>query len=272
MSTLAQTRKARPADEWAAERVFRPLAQLLVDPAARLGIRPTSVVMVHTALGVLAAVLLKRDGSWLTSRLTPALLLQVKTVLDNLDGQLARATGQTSEVGRYLDSEMDVVVNVALLTALLGGKQGVAANLLLSFILTVDFLWEREYREARGEVFRAAPAQANDSPQLLAALKSAYTLYFVPQERLLGGLFRSRLRKLAGDSPAQPDLEAWTPLLLNRVAVNLGLSTQLLALGTCILLGRPRLYPATLPVQALSLLALQLWREHGFRAAQRNGH
>ena len=30
------------------------------------------------------------------------------TLLDNLDGQLARATGQTTETGRYLDTEGDL--------------------------------------------------------------------------------------------------------------------------------------------------------------------
>ena len=205
---------------------------------------------------MLAALLLKRGKGFTASRLAPALLLQVKTVLDNLDGQLARATGQTSETGRYLDSEMDVVVNAALLTALLGPKRGMAANLLLSFILTVEFLWEREHREARGEVFRAAPVQTNDPPRLLAALKGAYTLYFLPQEWLLGGLFRGRLRRTLGERPGQAELEAWTPLLLNRVTANLGLSTQLLALGACILIGRPRVYASSLPVQAGVLLAL----------------
>ncbi|WP_425147789.1 CDP-alcohol phosphatidyltransferase family protein [Deinococcus sp.] len=281
MSTLVQTRKARPADEWVAERIFRPLAQRLVDPLARLGVRPTSLVLVHTGLGLLAAGLIGRGQGYAASRLAPALLIQLKTLLDNLDGQLARATGQTSEVGRYLDSEMDVVVNAALLYAVLGVRRGAAANVLLSLILTVDFLWEREYRQARGETFRDATAQATDSARLLAALKGVYAIYFGSQERLLGGLFGWRLRRVlegrvlegrvlegrvTGGRGAErvlssADLQTWTPLLLTKVASNLGLSTQMLALGACLLLGRPRLYAASLPVQAGALLILQLWRE-----------
>ena len=47
-----------------------------------------------------------------------ALLLQLKTVLDNADGQLARAAGKESVLGRYLDSESDLLVNAALFAAL----------------------------------------------------------------------------------------------------------------------------------------------------------
>ena len=274
-TTLAQTRKPRPADEWTSQHLFRPLAQRLVDPAARLGIRPTTVVLLHTGLGLLAAWQLHRGQldrgrldrgrGFLASRLAPALLIQLKTVLDNLDGQLARATGQTSEVGRYLDSEMDVVVNAALLCGVLGLRGGAAATLLLSFIMTAEFVWERDYREARGEVFRAPPAQTGDHPQLLAALRGAYAAYFGPQEQLLGGLLEWRLRRLAGTDPTPQQRQTWTPLPLNTVTANLGLSSQLLGLGVCVLLGRPRLYARTLPVQAGALLALHLWRERRMR-------
>ena len=45
-------------------------------------------------------------------------LLQLKTVLDNADGQLARASGRVTLTGRYLDTEADLVVNAALFAAL----------------------------------------------------------------------------------------------------------------------------------------------------------
>ncbi len=261
MSTLAQTRKARPADEWTSSRVFRPLAQLLVGPASRANLKPTSVVLVHTGLGLFAAWQLRYGHGAVASRLSPALLIQLKTVLDNLDGQLARATGQTSETGRYLDTEMDVLVNAALLCAVLGPLGGAGATLLLSLIMTVEYLWERDYRLARDEEFRPAAVLSGDHPALLSALNGFYVAYFVPQEKLLGRLFQSRLRAMTGGTPTPADLLAYTPQLLNVVTANLGLSTQLLALGACILAGRPRLYAASLPVQAAALLALQLWRE-----------
>ena len=46
-----------------------------------------------------------------------ALLVQLKTLLDNADGQLARLTGRVTAFGRYLDSECDLLVNAALFAA-----------------------------------------------------------------------------------------------------------------------------------------------------------
>ena len=47
-----------------------------------------------------------------------AVLLQVKTVLDGADGQLARALDRVTVLGRYLDSESDLLVDAALFAAL----------------------------------------------------------------------------------------------------------------------------------------------------------
>ena len=254
MSSLEETRKQRPGQEWTAERLFRPLAQVLVDPLARRNVDPAHVVLFHTALGLLAAVQIRQG-----QRLSPALLLQVKTVLDNLDGQLARATGRTTETGRYLDTEMDLLVNLALNTAI-AGRAGLPLTLLQSLILTVDYLWERDYRAAKGEVFRDAPAQAGDNPFILNILKQFYALYFTPQELLLNGLFRSRLHRLA-PQPTPEQFQAYAPLQITQVAANLGLSTQLLVLGGCILRGKLHWYARSLLAQTLLLLAVQRWRE-----------
>jgi archaetidylinositol phosphate synthase len=256
--------KARPATELASHRLFRPLAEQLVAPLARTGVRPTQVVVVHTLLGLLAAWQIRRG-----QRLAPALLLQLKTTLDGLDGQLARATGQTTETGRYLDTELDVVVNAAVLVALLGRRRGLAATLLLSLILTTDYLWERDYREARGEVFRAGAAQAGDDPRLLALLQAVYAGYFAPQERLLGALFAWRLERVAGPDPAPAVRQAYAARLPVAVTANLGLATQLLLAGLAVAAGRGRLWPASFGAQVLLLLLVQGWRERQARAVAR---
>ncbi|WP_243398161.1 CDP-alcohol phosphatidyltransferase family protein [Deinococcus koreensis] len=228
-------------------------------PLARRNVNPAHVVLLHTALGLYAAWLIRRGG-----RLSPALLLQVKTVLDNLDGQLARATGQTTETGRYLDTEMDLVVNVALNVAI-AGRAGWPLTLLQSLIMTTEFLWEREHRGARGEVFRDPPAQAGDDPRLLTALRGVYAAYFTPQETGLARLFERRLRAITGTEPSALQRQAYTPRTINVVTANLGLSTQLLALGLCVMAGRPRWYTRSLPVQAALLVGVQLWREQQLR-------
>ncbi|KEF34064.1 hypothetical protein RDMS_09390 [Deinococcus sp. RL] len=84
--------KARPAREWASETVFRPLAGRLLPALVRRRVNPLAVVLTHTALGLLAGGLLRRGH-----RLTPALLLQGKSVLDNLDGPLGAAANPAAE-------------------------------------------------------------------------------------------------------------------------------------------------------------------------------
>jgi len=257
---LRQTRKDRPGVEVLNEYAYRPVAQLLVEPLARLGVRPEQVVLAHTALGLVAAWQVARG-----ERVAPALLLQLKTVLDNVDGQLARATGRTSLTGRYLDSEMDTVVNAALFLAM-DRRWGVPALALLQFMLTADFLLEREYREARGQAFREAPAAGGDDPRVLRVLEAIYGALFVPQERVVTRLFESRFRRAGGRSE---DRARYAPRAVTHVAANLGLTTQLALAGLCVAAGRPRAYLAFLPVQALALVAVQLAREANVRRARR---
>ena len=128
-----------------------------------LRVPPPAVVLAGTAVGLWAAWLL-----W--SRLARRgrrVLLQLKTLLDGADGQLARASGRVTVLGRYLDSESDLLVD-AFLFAALGHVTGlwvlaVVAFFVLALVLSFDFglelAWRRELgvapREARPRGFRA---------------------------------------------------------------------------------------------------------------------
>jgi phosphatidylglycerophosphate synthase len=105
--------RRRAGRELVLELLFRPLSSALVPGLARLGVRPTAVVAANAASGLAAAVAIARG-----ELLAAALLLQLKTLLDNTDGQLARASGRVTLVGRYLDTEADLLVNVAVFGAL----------------------------------------------------------------------------------------------------------------------------------------------------------
>src|SRR5262245_49459619 len=112
-ATLAATRKERPSFEVLCEVVYRPLAHLVVLALLPLGVAPVAVVLSALVTGLLGAGLL-----WSGHLVAAALVLQLKTVLDNADGQLARASGKVTVLGRYLDSESDLVINAALFVAL----------------------------------------------------------------------------------------------------------------------------------------------------------
>jgi phosphatidylglycerophosphate synthase len=215
-SALARSRKPRRGTELVCEKVFRPLAHSLVLVLARLRVPPPVVVLAAGAAGIAAAVELGRGAL-----LAAALLVQLKTLLDNADGQLARLTGRTSVFGRYLDSEVDLLVNAALFAAL-GWTTGrpvlaLAGLVALTSVLSLNFNVER--------LARGAAATPDDGGRPTALLRRAYGLVYAPQDRLAEALVARR-----------PALTS--PLSVSLLA-NLGLSTQLAVLGLLLALGQP---------------------------------
>ena len=126
-----------------------------------------------------------------------ALLLQVKTLLDNADGRLARASGRVTLAGRYLDTEADLVVNAALFVALgsLTGQPWLAlvAFLALTLVLAVDFNASELHREVRGDA-RQPPTAAGAVDRERARGRST-AFVFAPQDRLVRALSARRLER-----------------------------------------------------------------------------
>ena len=217
------------------ERIFRPLAHPLVLLFARLRVPPPLVVVLAGVAGLAGAVELGRG-----SLVAAALLVQLKTLLDNADGQLARLTGQVSAFGRYLDSEVDLLVNAALFAAL-GWRTGHAALALAGFValtsvLSLNFNAERLSRAV-------LPEPEAEHGRATAALRRLYGLVYAPQDRLAEVLVTRR------------------PALAGRSAVsllaNLGMSTQLAAFGLLMALGNPLAF-AWLAFAELAVIALVL--------------
>jgi hypothetical protein len=212
----------RAGRELVLELVFRPLANALVPVARRLGASPPAVVLANAAAGLAAAVFLARGHL-----LTAALLVQLKTLLDNTDGQLARATGRVTLTGRYLDTVADLVVNASLFAAL-GYVTGqpllaVASFVALTLVLALDFNATERYREARGV---PTPLPVPTHAPTERALGAVYGVVFGPLDRAAGRL----LERTGVDHVSVTTL------------ANLGLSTQLLALGVCLALDVPSAY------------------------------
>jgi archaetidylinositol phosphate synthase len=220
-------RKQRQGFELACELGFRPIAHVVARALAPLRVPPPAVVLAGTATGFAAAVAIGRH-----SFLAAALLLQLKTVLDNADGQLARMTGRVTSFGRYLDSESDLVVDAAIFAALgiwIGAPLALAGFVLLTAVLSINFNLERRYRETQVE---------GDDASVLARL---YHLLYGWQDRIFDKVLRGRpSRRTVG------------------IVANLGLSTQLLALGASLALGHPTAYVAVLFACAVPLMPLLL--------------
>ena len=261
--------KNRPARELVVAFVFGPLAHRLAFVLAPTRIPPPVVVLVAAAVGVTAGIAIA-----MAALVIAAVLLQLKTLLDNADGGLARLTGRVTLLGRYLDTESDTALN-AFLFAVLGWTTdrpwlALAGFCALTIVLSVDFNLTEVYRQVRGEETRVPPRSGGRSER---ALELVYRGFFEPQDRLIRWFSATRLeRALRGVEEADTRRAAtlaYHDRLTLVVLANLGLSTQLVLLGTCLAFGVPVFY-LWLVLAMLSLLPLlQLRRELSARATRR---
>ena len=262
--------KPRPRSELLLQ-ALRPLTDALVALFGRLGVHPHALVVTHALLGAIAASLVALgQGLWVWA----AVLLQAKTLLDNLDGGVARATGRVTRLGRYLDSVLDMFVNLLLFAALaLHGPGAWAwplaalAALALTLILSLDFNLEQRYK-----ALRAAPGQPEQRapvggpPSVYRFFRGAYQRLLAPQDRVLARLDEALFERVAGRPYEQAQLEsrlAWSDMFSTATLVNLGLSTQLLVLGVCLVVGAPFAYVwfvLAAFAYALAVQAARVWR------------
>jgi phosphatidylglycerophosphate synthase len=250
-----------PVRELVVAALFAPVANAVAALLLPLRVPPVAVLLANVAAGILAAAALGLEALF-----AAALLLQLKTVLDNADGRLARVSGRASLAGRYLDTEADLVVN-AVLFATLGWLTGepvlaAASFVALALTLSVDFNLVELYREAH--LRPSAPLAASGTARE-RVLESAYRLVFAPQDRLVRAVSARRLDRILAAEGDPRQRRAATLAYHDRgtlaVLANLGLSTQLVTFGFCLVLGVPVLYLWLALAQVLVLPLLQLRRE-----------
>ena len=238
------------------ELVFRPIAHLVVLALAPLRVPPPAVVLTAATTGITAAALIATHHY-----LVAALLLVLKTVLDNADGQLARATHQITVLGRYLDSESDLLVNAFVFAGL-----GIATHhpflaaisfLCVTLVLGVDFNMERLYRAERGEPFDPMPPATG----IAGVLAKVYRAVYAPQDIWIERYCERRLR---GSIPAQR--RAYHDRSTLQILANCGLSTQLATLAVCLTANAPVIYLWIGVGCAVALIPLEV------RRARRQAH
>ena len=88
----------------------RGYLEAIVRPLARAGLTPNAVTVIGLLLSLLAAYLFYRGEPRLA-----ALTLLIGSLVDALDGTLARLTGKTSRFGAFLDSTFDRISDGAIL-------------------------------------------------------------------------------------------------------------------------------------------------------------
>lgn len=91
----------------------RPFGLLLARWAARLGLNPTTVSIMSLVVGSVGGALFLWQGQFALA-LTGSLLIVLSGLLDSADGQLARMTNQSTDLGRIIDGIVD---NAVFITA-----------------------------------------------------------------------------------------------------------------------------------------------------------
>jgi len=109
-----------PASRW----VNRPISLAVTRRVIDTGITPNQMTVVANLVGALGVMLVFR-ATWLTVALG-SLLVQLQSILDGCDGELARLKLQSSRFGEWFDNVLDDTVNMAYGVAL-----GHAASILL---------------------------------------------------------------------------------------------------------------------------------------------
>jgi CDP-diacylglycerol---glycerol-3-phosphate 3-phosphatidyltransferase len=94
---------------------FNSLLRPLVRPAIALGIRPNHLTIAGLALSGIASWLVCA-GRWATA----CIVFAAGSLLDGLDGVLARESNQKSTFGAILDSSCDRLTEIILLSGVLG--------------------------------------------------------------------------------------------------------------------------------------------------------
>ncbi len=133
LNDLAYLRTEEPTNVY----YTRPLADILVRFfASTPGVTPNFVTVVGMLVGVASAAFLAiGDQPWLW---IGALVLQLSSILDMADGQLARMTGTGSDFGRQLDGASDYIVGISLFLGVLVGlypDSGGRASMPVIFLL-----------------------------------------------------------------------------------------------------------------------------------------
>ena len=100
------------------DQVSQRAAAHLTLAGARRGWRPSTVTVSAAAVGVATSLVVMALGGGVLAAIVAVVGWQVAYALDGADGQLARVTGRTSDVGGVLDLYGDWLHRVVLLVAL----------------------------------------------------------------------------------------------------------------------------------------------------------
>ena len=154
---------------WLNRPLSRPLSRVLV----RTGISPNGVTLLAFALALAGAGALAAGALWPLALVAGGLLVQLSSIVDGVDGEVARASLRESSAGEFLDTVLDRVADAAIVGGLVvaagAGRTALAVGAAALFgSLAVPFVKAAYHRSfghaaahaARPYRRRARPAAA----------------------------------------------------------------------------------------------------------------
>jgi CDP-L-myo-inositol myo-inositolphosphotransferase len=109
---MDKTARAKPSDGFISRHLNRKISTRITNYILRhdIGITPTQVTLITTAIGYLTLPLYILGMS-----IIGGTIAQITSILDGVDGELARARSLTSKRGAFLDAILDRTVDISIL-------------------------------------------------------------------------------------------------------------------------------------------------------------
>lgn len=107
---------SRSADGITAYYINRPVSLFMTRSLVKTAVTPNQVTSVGLVLG-LAAAAMAATGQWMWAALG-GLMLQLSSIVDGVDGEIARVKVVMSESGEWFDTVCDDIINIGFLGAL----------------------------------------------------------------------------------------------------------------------------------------------------------
>lgn len=129
----------KPTDGWVSRNFNRPISTLFSRVLAHTSITPNQFTIVTGLIGLSTAWFLARGGYW--NYLIGGALFHFTSVLDGVDGELARLKFKSSPFGQWLDTVVDNTSYLAALGGIITGLflNGAPQYVIYAGILSVVF-------------------------------------------------------------------------------------------------------------------------------------
>jgi CDP-L-myo-inositol myo-inositolphosphotransferase len=174
-------RTAKPTDGWVSRNCNRPISRLISFVLLSLGLKASHASALTLLVGLSTAVLAVRPGYM--ALVATGVLFQLASVLDGVDGEMARATLTESDAGARLDAIVDQLTYIACFAGVTigwaregGAAQAVFWTLAIALALVVSLVRGGRFvsRHAPDASFvfidRAVRRAARDSNQVALRL------------------------------------------------------------------------------------------------------